>query len=205
MTAGSRPVSVLGAALVMASLTSACEGVLPEPDFERMQSQRNVRPYGEAAMFADGRAMRSPPAGTVSRDRLLGAPALTDGVVGGQYVESIPLGVDRALLARGRDRFDVFCATCHGIEAAGVSPVAHVMELRRPPSLVAPPVTGFPSGRLFQVVSLGYGLMPAYATELEMRDRWAVVAYVQALQLRQGVPLASLPTDLRVRAQEALR
>ena len=75
------------------------------------------------------------------------------------------------------------------------------MELRKPPSLLAPPVTTFPPGRLYQVVALGYGLMPAYASELPVRDRWATVAYLRALQLSQAIPVGELPGDLRARVE----
>lgn len=198
------PIRLATGACVVAALTG-CEGVLPEPDFERMLSQRSYRAYEAAPMFADGRAMRPPPAGTVSRARVLDRPDLTDGVVDGRAVTTIPVPVDRARLARGRDRFDLLCATCHGVRGDGVSPVARNMELRKPPPLIEPPVTGFPPGRVFQVISVGYGLMPAYGTMLAPEDRWAVVAYLRALQLSQGVALDRLPNDVRAQARQALR
>ena len=184
---------------------SACEGVLPEPDFERMLDQRSYRPYEAAPLFADGRAMRPPPVGTVSRDRIIGEPALTDGVEDGRYVARVPIAVDRALLERGRDRFDTFCAAGHGLRGDGISPVAQRMELRKPPSLLAPPVTTFPPGRVYQVVTNGYGLMPAYEKDLSLRDRWATVAYLSALQLSQAIALDALPAQAQARAREALR
>lgn len=192
------------AALAVVAL-AGCEGVLPEPDFERMLEQRNLRPYVAASWFADGRAMRPPPLGTISRERELGRPALTDGVVDGRDVTAIPVPVDRALLARGRDRFDLFCATCHGVTGDGQSPVARNMELRRPPSLIDAPVTTFLPGRVFRVISAGYGLMPSYRTQLPATDRWAVVAYLKALQLSRRASLDALPAPWRARAQEALR
>jgi len=190
-------------ALAAAIGAAACEGALPAPDLERMITQRSYRPYEAAptSVFADGRAMQPPPAGTVSRDRVLGQPALTDGVVDGRYVAAVPIPIDRPLLERGRERFDVFCAACHGLRGDGVSPVARAMELRKPPSLLAAPVTTFAPGRLYQVVALGYGLMPAYASELPVRDRWATVAYLRALQLSQAVPVGDLPADLRARVE----
>jgi mono/diheme cytochrome c family protein len=166
--------------------------------------QRSYRAYEAAPMFADGRAMRTPPAGTVSRARDLDHPALTAGVVDGRYVERVPVAVDRPLLERGRDRYDVFCAACHGPRGDGTSVVARRMSLRAPPSLIEEPVTRFPPGRVFQVVSGGYGLMPSYASTLVDRDRWAVVAYLRALALSQAVPLDRLPAELRARAEEAL-
>ena len=192
------------ACALLATGASACEGVLPEPDFERMIVQRGYRPFEAADMFADGRAMRPPPEGTVSRDRVIDQPALTDGVDNGRYVAQVPVNLDRALLDRGRDRFETFCAACHGIRGDGLSPVAHNMELRKPPTLVTAPVTTFPAGRVFQVITLGYGLMPSYQAQLPVHDRWAVVAYLQALQLSQSVWLDALPERARARARREL-
>ena len=185
--------------------SSGCQGVLPEPDFERMLTQRNYRPYEQAPYFADNRAMRPPPEGTIDRKRIIGRPELTDGVVAGRYLTASPIPVDGALLGRGRDRFDVFCAACHGLRGDGASEVARHMELRKPPSLLEDPVRAFPPGRVFQVISLGYGLMPSYAAELPLNDRWAIVAYLRALQFSQGAELAALPADVRAAAERSLR
>jgi mono/diheme cytochrome c family protein len=193
-----------GACLLLLLVAAGCDGVLPAPDLERMIHQRNVRPYAPSGLFSDGRAMRPPPAGTISRDRVVGDPLLTEGAAGGQLAARIPLAVDRALLERGRNRFDVFCAACHGLRGDGISPVAHNMDLRKPPSLLEAPVTTFPPGRIFQVISLGYGLMPSYASRLDVRDRWATVAYLGALQTSQAVALDELPPDLRARAAKEL-
>jgi mono/diheme cytochrome c family protein len=183
---------------------TGCDGVVPGPDLERMIDQPSYRPYDPSARFADHRAMRPPPDGTVPHDRVVGRPAMTEGVERAAYVTTIPLPIDRAVLTRGRERFEVFCAACHGLTGDGTSEVARNMALRRPPSLLAAPVTGFPPGRLFQVISHGYGLMPSYAAELRVADRWAVVAYVGALQLSAAAPLADLPPPVRGEAEEAL-
>lgn len=183
-----------------------CEGVLPEPDFERMIHQRGYRPFEASAQFPDGRVMQPPPEGTVARGEPLGPAPLTRGLTpAGQYAAEIPVPLTRARLERGRDRYDVFCAACHGVRGDGVSMVAANMSLRRPPSLIDPPVTSFPPGRVFQVISLGYGLMPAYDIHLDVADRWAVVAYLRALQRSQSVSLAALPPDERARAVAALQ
>ncbi|HVV17266.1 MAG TPA: cytochrome c [Polyangia bacterium] len=195
---------LLGATCVLAA-SAGCEGVLPEPDFERMQYQRGYRPFGESAHFADGRIMQPPPAGTIARGETLGQPALTRGVLpSGRYAAEIPVPLTRALLERGRERFDIFCAPCHGVRGDGTSMVASNMTLRRPPSLLEAPVPSFPPGRVFEVASAGYGLMPAYDSHLDVSDRWAVVAYVRALQRSQSVALADLPAGARARAEAAL-
>jgi mono/diheme cytochrome c family protein len=185
-------------------LVAGCEGVLPAPDLERMIEQPSYRPYEPSARFADQRAMRPPPLGTVPHGAVLGQPGLTTGIERGAYLVDIPLPVDRALLTRGRDRFEIFCGVCHGLTGDGASAVAMNMALRKPPSLVDAPVTEFPPGRIFQVISVGYGLMPAYAPELPPHDRWSVVAYLRALQLAHGVRLAELPAAIRGEAEQRL-
>jgi mono/diheme cytochrome c family protein len=195
-----------GLAICLAALAAAgCEGVLPEPDFERMQHQRGYRPFERSVQFEDGRVMRPPPLGTIPRGQILGQPGLTRGVLrSGAYATEIPIALTRAVLGRGRDRFDIYCAPCHGVRGDGDSMVASNMSLRRPPSLIDDPVTSFPPGRVFQVVSVGYGLMPAYEVHLSISDRWAVVAYLRALQRSQRVQLWDLPPDQRTRALAAL-
>src|SRR5690348_9779386 len=121
-----------------------------------MIDQPSHRPFEPSVRFADGRAMRPPPAGTVPHDEILGRPDYTTGIAAGAYATRIPATVDRALLARGRDRYEIFCGVCHGLTGDGASAVAANMALRRPPSLVSAPVTEFPPGRVFRVISVGY-------------------------------------------------
>jgi len=202
---GRRLVEAAALAACLGVLAAGCEGVLPEPDFERMQQQRGYRPFGRSVQFEDGRVMRPPPLGTIPRGEVLGQPALTRGVqASGAYTPEIPIPVTRAVLQRGRDRFDIYCSACHGVRGDGDSMVATNMTLRRPPSLIDEPVPSFPPGRVFQVVSVGYGLMPAYDVHLSVSDRWAVVAYLRALQRSQRVRLSELSPDQRARALHAL-
>jgi mono/diheme cytochrome c family protein len=170
--------------------------------FDPMERQPKARPYAANAFFEDGRAMRQPPAGTVPRERIVGNPALTTGRVGEQDVTQIPIAVTRELLQKGRTRFDIICATCHGLLGDGRSPVAANMSLRPPPNLIE---TRHVVGHVFQVVSNGYGLMPGYAPQLTIEERWAVVAYLGALQLSQSAPLALAPAQERERLQREPR
>ncbi len=200
-----RPQAVALLWLCVAALLGGCEGVIPQLDLERMKHQHHYLPYEAAPYFADGRAMRPPPLDVVARDAVLGQPGLTRGVENGTYVSAVPLPVSRALLERGRDRFEIYCATCHGMRGDGQSEVASEMELRHPPSLIAPPISGYAPGRIFSVASDGYGLMPSYARAMSVEDRWAVVSFVRALQLSQSVALTDLPPALRQKAEEALK
>jgi mono/diheme cytochrome c family protein len=111
--------------------------------------------------------------------------------------------VDAAALARGRARFDVTCAVCHGLLGDGESQVALSMSLRRPPSLHA--YRDVPDGHLYRVITEGFGLMPSYGAELSVEDRWAVVAYVRALQLSQYAGLEQVPPDVRRKLEQETR
>ena len=196
---------VIGCVL-LGSSSLACENSGPERDFERMVNQAYFQYYEASEFFPDGRAMREPPQGTVPADRLEIPPALARGMVNGQYVATNPVLLTPQLVQLGRKHFETFCAPCHGVLGNGISVVAHNMELRKAPSLVALPVTSFPDGRIFQAISEGYGLMPKYSQQIEVTARWAIVAYVRALGIHTaGVPMDRLPEPIRARAEEALR
>jgi mono/diheme cytochrome c family protein len=197
-------VKKLSLAFVFLSL-AACNDGLVDVNLERMIHQRKYRAFQACEFFADGRVMRTPPRDTVPRSRITGDPAFADGVEDGTYVDRIPLEVTRDVLERGRDRFETFCAACHGVAGDGDSIVAANMQERRPPSLVDSEVRAYPVGRIFAVVTKGYGLMRSYEEDLSIDERWATISYLRALQIRSGVPLASLPLDLRTRAESQLR
>jgi mono/diheme cytochrome c family protein len=183
------------AALLLAAALAGCDENASAPawNLERMLTQPRADPYEATPFFADGAAMRRPPAATVARERVLGPPGLVDGRDAGGWVERIPVAVDRALLERGRGRFDVYCAACHGVVGDADTPVAKAMTLRRPTSLHEARVRALPAGRVYAVVRDGYGMMPPYASVLSLHDRWAVVAYVRALELSQHAVVADLP------------
>lgn len=194
----------LACALGAAVFALGCENPVTAIGFERMIDQPRGKPYKASGYFADGRLMRLPPAGVVAVDATESRPLRT-GLDGNAYLTAVPLRVDRALLERGRDGFDVHCAACHGLLGDGNSVVASHMALRKPPSLVDEPVRSFAPGRIFAVISDGYGLMPSYAAALAVDERWAVVAYLRALTLAAHADLGALPPEIRQRAEEALR
>jgi mono/diheme cytochrome c family protein len=117
------------------------------------------------------------------------------------YVKTIPLPLTRKLLETGRKRFDITCGTCHGPLGDGESIVARQMSLRPPPSLFK--YIDRPSGYFYEVITKGFGMMASYAAELTVEERWAIVAYIRALQLSQTTPAAELPPEAR-REIEAL-
>ncbi|HVS11947.1 MAG TPA: quinol:electron acceptor oxidoreductase subunit ActD [Planctomycetota bacterium] len=192
--------------LVMLPFLAGCDVAGPEPNFslERMIHQPRYDAWEASAVFADGKAMRDPPAGSVHAGSVLGPPALVEGRTDGRWVEQVVPEVDAALLRRGRDRFEIYCAPCHGIDGEAATSVAQSMSLRTPPPLVDGDARTLPPGRVFHVATYGYGLMPAYGHQLSIGDRWAVAAWVEVLRLRFGVPLESLPPALYERARREL-
>jgi mono/diheme cytochrome c family protein len=107
-----------------------------------------------------------------------------------------PPPLTRELVVRGRNRFDTFCAPCHGIEADGNSYIARVMTLRRPPSLVDAAAASLPDDRILTVIARGYGVMPSYGSAVPIRDRYAILHYLRALQQRE-IPIAQAPPEAK--------
>jgi mono/diheme cytochrome c family protein len=190
--------------LALAASASACidENILdPMAD-----SQPRAGRYRLSKFYDDGLSMQAPPEGTVPRERIVqNAPLTTGRLPDGpiqpngeplpKYVTAIPLPVTRELLELGRKRFEITCATCHGPLGDGNSIVATQMSLRPPPSLHK--YTTKPSGYIYEVIVKGFGLMASYAAELDVQERWAVVAYLRALQLSQSAPVDMVPPDHR--------
>jgi len=164
--------------------------------FDPMERQPKYKAFAANPLYEDGRAMRNPPEGTVPRERLTMRPEITAGRDrSGQVVGAIPVAVTKELMLRGRTRFEIYCGVCHGLLGNGDSPVASQMSLRPPPNLHLLHNTG--PGHLFQVITEGYGLMPSYAAQLTAEDRWAVIAYLQALLRSQKATLADAPPDIQ--------
>jgi mono/diheme cytochrome c family protein len=197
----SRPVLAPAAlALAALALLPACD-VLPSIDFQRMIIQDRFKVWQPCVYFEDGMAMRTPPAGTLPRGAPLGDPALRDGA----YVTRAPIPVTREALTAGRARFETFCAPCHGLRGDGQSVVALNMDLRKPPAIAGAGARALPDGRVYRVITEGYGLMRPYAEDLvSPEERWTVVLYLRALQLSHAVPLAALPPGVRQEAERQL-
>jgi mono/diheme cytochrome c family protein len=162
-----------------------------------MLEQPRYEAYGQSPFFDDGRAMRKPADFSVSREAVLGSALFLDGIEDGEFARRFPVPVSMALLERGRADFEIVCATCHGVLGDGDSPVAAKMQLRKPPSLLTPDIAAFPPGRLYRIVTVGYGLMPANDYQLDVERRWAVVAYLKALERSQTALLTDLPEGRR--------
>lgn len=159
--------------------------------------------------FADTRADRLPVEGTVPRDPMIELdPALDleqyyEGLRGEGYVDQIPVEVTGELMARGQQRFDVFCAPCHGLAGYGDGMVARRAERLQqgtwvpPSSLHVEPAFSRPVGHIFNSISNGIRTMPSYGSQVPVEDRWAIVAYVKALQRSQRAGIEDVPAGQR--------
>jgi len=190
-----RPLALAALALFLAG----CDVLDP------MMRQPKMKPYRESDFWADGVSMRPPPAGAVSVEHVVAPEVRTGRGPDGAPIARIPVPVTRPLIEAGRKRFEIVCGTCHGLVGDGRSLVGRNMSLRPPPSLVGPPVPARPDGYLFLVATEGFGLMPGYAAELTVEDRWAVVAYLRALQLSQRARIEDAPPDERARLEGETR
>jgi len=177
-----------------------------KPRIHIIQDMDNQPKYGAQnrnPIFADRRAMRPPVAGTVARGTVLGDEGLTAGRFGEGWVETIPLRVDSNILQRGRERYDIFCSPCHGLAGYGDGMVAkRADELLEgtwtpPTSFHTDLIRGRAPGQLFNTISNGIRNMPAYGPQIPVEDRWAIVAYVKALQRSQNTTVDDVPEDLR--------
>jgi mono/diheme cytochrome c family protein len=195
-----------GAALaVLLAGAAGCDNGDATPDWSRMITQPRLAAYGASELFADHRAMRTPPAGTVARGWIADPARRTGRDARGLDAADVPVPVTRALLERGRARYAIACAVCHGVAGDGETPVARAMQRRRPPSLHEPRIAALAPGAVYRVIVDGYGVMPAYAALLVPDDRWAVVAYVRTLELAWSARLDALPASVRDAVSRRLR
>jgi len=181
--------------------TSARPRINIVPD---MDNQPKFRAQQANPLFADGRAMRPPVAGTLARGELRDDPALFAGKTGaGEWVSAIPVPVTAQLLRRGQERYDVFCAPCHGLSGYGDGIVARRADRLQegtwtpPSSLHTDLVRSRAEGALYNTIVNGIRNMPAYGSQIPVADRWAIVAYVRALQRSQNARVADVPAELR--------
>ncbi len=146
-----------------------------------MTQQRKYKTYSPADLWADGTSARPLPAGTVAQDDVERAQE-----------ESTPPPASEALLARGRERFGIYCAPCHGLAGDGDGViVAHGFPA--PPSYHLDRLRAAPAQHFYDVISKGYGVMYSYADRIDARDRWAIAAYIRALQLSRRATVAQAP------------
>ncbi len=170
-----------------------------------MHDQPRYEPLQTSSFFADGRASRPIPEGTVALDDVVTPGVLQTGDRSGDFSDTIPVKIDLALLKRGQERYDIYCVPCHGYLGDGDGMVAR-RGVRVPANLHSDRIRQAPPGYIFQVISKGYGAMGDYTDQIpSASDRWAIVAYVRALELSQNATLDQVPDADRARLEAAAR
>jgi mono/diheme cytochrome c family protein len=157
-----------------------------------MVDQAHTKPLTADPLNAAESSARPIPSHTVARGHLDEDESFFTGMTNGLLVTAIPVPINHDLLARGRERFDIYCAVCHGPTGDGNGMIVQ-RGFPRPPSFHDPRLRDAPVGHFFDVIKNGYGVMYSYASRVTPDDRWAIIAYIRALQLSQHAPLAQLP------------
>jgi mono/diheme cytochrome c family protein len=174
-----------------------------------MDQQISYKGQEASDVFADHRAARPPVEGTVARGELQADDHRERGIVNGSWATTLPLPVTEALVRRGRERFEIYCAPCHGLAGYGDGPVARRADALMegtwvpPSSLHDPTVRGRADGHLYNTIKNGIRNMPPYGPQVAADDRWAIVAYVRALQRSQHATLRDVPPQERSRLAPA--
>ncbi|HEY3343302.1 MAG TPA: cytochrome c [Anaerolineaceae bacterium] len=151
-----------------------------------MIDQARYDPLSPSPLWADGRSARPVPTGVVQVGQAVaGNPELSGQGADGKAVTSIPIPVTLDLLQRGQQQYDIYCTPCHGYAGQG-NGVATQFGMPAPPSFHTQVIYNLPDGTLFDVITNGYGRMFPYAYRIQPDDRWAIIAYVRALQLSQN-------------------
>jgi mono/diheme cytochrome c family protein len=160
-----------------------------------MHDQPRYEPLEPSSFFANDMSSRPLVAGTVARGELNEDQAfLTGRDENGKLLTEVPLELDRAVLERGRERFNIFCSPCHARTGNGDGMIVQ-RGFRRPPSFHTERLRETRSGHFFDVITKGFASMPSYAVQIEPRDRWAIVAYIRVLQLSQHAKSDDIPPE----------
>jgi cytochrome c553 len=158
-----------------------------------MWNQPRYEALEPSTLWADGMSARPLVEGTVPyKTTRVGDPLYSGLDDAGQFRPGLPMEVTMALLERGQERYDIFCAQCHGRTGQGNGMIVQ-RGMKVPPSFHEPRLRAMPEGYYFDVITNGFGVMYSYASRIEPRDRWAITAYVRALQLSEDASIADVP------------
>ena len=177
---------LIGVALLLAA--SGCR--------QDMHDQPKYQPFERNAFFADQRASRPLVPGVVARGHLDEDRPFFTGTSATGPVTTNPLPLSRDVLLRGQERFNIYCSPCHDRVGRGEGMIVQ-RGFKQPPSFHTDRLRSVPDGYLFQVMTNGFGTMATYAPQVSARDRWAIVAYIRALQFSQHATVADVPESER--------
>jgi mono/diheme cytochrome c family protein len=156
-----------------------------------MALQPKNRPLSPSDFFSDGRSERPLVENTVARGSFV-----NEALFAGKDSNAFPLPVAQELLERGEGRYKIFCTPCHGLQGDGNGMVV-MRGMKHPPTFHQDRLRQSPNGYFYDVITNGFGAMYGYSAQINPRDRWAIVAYVRALQLSRNAKIAELPADVR--------
>ncbi len=165
-----------------------------------MFNQPRYNPLSSSNFFTNGAGSRPLVPGTVARGHLDEDQAFYTGKIGTNLVETFPFPVTRAVLNRGQERYDIYCSVCHGRTGDGNGMIVQ-RGYPMPPSYHIDRLRQAPVGHFVDVITQGYGVMYSYAARVEPSDRWAIAAYIRALQLSHNAPLAIVPSGERAKLE----
>jgi mono/diheme cytochrome c family protein len=165
---------------------------------QRMSVQPKYDPLEPSDFFADGMSARPRIPGTVARGEASLTGFLATGKINGQDGDGFPFPVTIDVMNRGQERFNIYCSECHGRLGDGNGMIPS-RGYRRPPSYHTETLRAAKTGHFFDVMTNGFGAMPSYATQVPVSDRWAIIAYIRALQLSQNATMDDVPADIRTK------
>jgi mono/diheme cytochrome c family protein len=179
----------LGAVMLAASALAGCR--------QDMQDQPKFIPLRPSTFFDDGRSERPLIEGTVARGHLNDDTAFYTGKgPDGKPLDTFPFAVTANVVERGQNRYNIYCAPCHDRTGSGDGMIVQ-RGYRKPPSYHIDRLRQVPNGHLYDVITSGFGAMPDYAAQIPPHDRWAIVAYIRALQFSQNASAADVPAGAR--------
>ena len=161
-----------------------------------MFDQARVDAFEASPFFADGSAMRPIPEGTVSRERGALQPSYLTGLGPTGFLAELPIELTTDVLLRGQERFDIYCAPCHNYNGDGAGMIVQ-RGFPQPASFVTEQrLLDSPVGYYYNAITNGFGRMYSYASRIKPEDRWAIAAYIKALQLSQNAQISDVPADI---------
>ncbi len=167
---------------------------------QSMYNQPKLRPLKASEFFEDGMASRPKIDGTVARGQLQEDTHLYEGRVNDQFVNSFPFEITAEVLKRGQERFNIYCAPCHDQAGTGNGMIVK-RGFKKPPSYHDQRLVDAPEGYFYNVIKNGFGVMYDYSAQVPVNDRWAIIAYIRALQYSQRATLDDVPENLRTELQ----
>lgn len=163
---------------------------------QEMRSDARLKPFQETPFFADRNSSRPLVSGVVPRGEARTDDFFYTGEIDGHLVRGFPAPVSMEQLQKGRERYNIYCAVCHGFTGTGDGMIVQ-RGFPQPPSFHEQRLRDAPEGHFFYVITHGYGSMFSYAARIEAAERWAIIAYIRALQLARNAKASDLPAEER--------